>query len=72
MKDTYSNREGVGKKPTPKPAKKQVKKKTKVRFIKNPIGRFRLAYMVGSDVYLEDFDKELADKLVEEQYVVTI
>ena len=69
MKETYSNRQGVGKKPTPKSAKK---KKTKVRFIKNPLGRFRLAYRVGSDVFLEDLDKDLADKLVKEEYVVTV
>ena len=68
MKKDYDNRSGVGKKPTPKSAKK----KTKATFIKNPLGRFRLGYRVGSSIFLEDISKELADLLVKEEYVITV
>lgn len=66
MKANYSNRQGVGSKPTPKPKKEEVK----IRFIKNPISRFALSYHVGDIVSC--LSAEMVKKLVEEKYAVII
>ena len=42
----------------------------KIRFIKSPTGRFKLAYSAGNEVDLKDKDKE--DILIKEGYAVYV
>lgn len=69
MKETYENRAitSSSKRAASKP-KKTTKKVKNLRFLDSPTGKYGLAYNAGHIVPVENFKKELVDKMIKEGY----